>query len=74
MPMGYMFKLNLYSTHGDLFYIGLNGIELYDQNGYDVCRTRKDQCRIYAYPAGVHTISGMSSDIRVVDNLIDGQN
>lgn len=42
MPMGFMFKLNLYSTHGDLFYIGLNGIEVYDQNGFEVCRTRKD--------------------------------
>ena len=74
MPMGFMFKFNLYSTHGDLFYIGLNGIEIYDQNGFDVCQTRGDQCRIYAHPAGVHSLNGMQDDIRVVDNLLDSQN
>ena len=72
MPMGFMFKLNLYSTHGDLFYIGLNGIEIYDQNGFDVCRTRKDDFRIFAHPAGVHSLQGMRDDIRVVGNLVDG--
>ena len=36
MPVGFSLKINLYSTHGDLFYIGLNGIELYDQNGEEL--------------------------------------
>lgn len=74
MPMGFLFKLNLYSTHGDLFYIGLNGIEVYDQTGKDVCRSRRDSCRIYANPEGVHTLNGMGSDTRVISNTIDGQN
>ena len=74
MPMGFMFRLNLYSTHGDLFYIGLNGIEILDQNWQNVCLTRRDQCRIYAHPAGVHSLQGMQDDVRHVDNLLDGSN
>jgi hypothetical protein len=67
--MGFMFKFNLYSTHGDFYYIGLNGIELFDQNGY-VIKVEK----IFADPLGVHTLPGMESDIRIVRNLINCKN
>ena len=74
MPVGFALKINLYSTHGDLFYIGLNGIELFDQNGNEIISSMADKVRVYAHPAGVHTLNGMSDDTRVVKNVIDGLN
>ena len=36
LPMGFVLRLSLLSTHGDPHYIGLNGISLFDQNGNDL--------------------------------------
>lgn len=74
MPVGFSLKINLYSTHGDLFYIGLNGIELYDQNGEELLSSRRNAVRICAHPAGVHTLKGMEEDTRVISNIGDGKN
>jgi protein JBTS26 len=73
MPMGYMIKINLYSTHGDFYYIGLNGIELFDQNGRNLLQ-QGPKFKLFASPAGVHTIAGMEQDVRKMENLIDGNN
>mmetsp|Transcript_10833 Transcript_10833/g.10957 ORF Transcript_10833/g.10957 Transcript_10833/m.10957 type:complete len:86 (-) Transcript_10833:470-727(-) len=67
--MGFMFKFNLYSTHGDLYYIGLNGIELYDQQGNIIIAAK-----VNAYPEGVFKLSGMEGDVRRPEKLINGKN
>lgn len=67
--MGFMIKINLYSTHGDFYYIGLNGIELFDQNGYLL-----KYSTVIAQPQGVHILHGMQNDVRIASNIGNGKN
>lgn len=69
LPIGFVIKLNLYSTHGDFYYIGLNGIEVFDQNGMLL-----KVSQVIALPQGVNTLPKMQGDVRVPANLITGKN
>lgn len=33
LPQGFVFQLQLLSTWGDLYYVGLNGVQFYDAAG-----------------------------------------
>lgn len=67
--MGFIFRFNLYSTLGDFYYIGLNGIEFYDSQGNLLTVSK-----VFAEPEGIHKIKGMEDDIRRVENLINNKN
>ena len=71
LPTGYILTIKLLSTWGDNHYIGLNGIEVFDNTGKDVTQTG---CRVSAKPGSVRELGEMSDDVRTPDKLVDGVN
>ncbi|XP_068610713.1 katanin-interacting protein [Brachionichthys hirsutus] len=71
MPCGFIFQLQLLTTWGDPYYIGLNGLELYDRNHEKI---RLSDNNIAAFPDSVNALDSVSGDVRTPDKLIDGVN
>eukprot|EP00794_Sanderia_malayensis_P021189 gene21189-23267_t len=71
LPTGFVFQLRLFSTWGDPYYIGLNGLELYDEQGQKI---PLDENNVTAYPHSVNVLEGVDHDVRTPDKLIDGIN
>ncbi|XP_041364093.1 katanin-interacting protein-like [Gigantopelta aegis] len=71
MPCGFIYQLQLFSTWGDQYYIGLNGLEFYDS-----CfnRIQLMDNNITAYPDSVNVLENVQNDVRTPDKLIDGEN
>ncbi|XP_051543364.1 katanin-interacting protein-like isoform X2 [Myxocyprinus asiaticus] len=71
MPCGFIFQLQLLTTWGDLYYIGLNGLEFYDQNEQKIPLSDNN---IAAFPDSVNVLDNVCGDVRTPDKLIDGVN
>ncbi|KAM4715269.1 katanin-interacting protein isoform 2-T2 [Anableps anableps] len=71
MPCGFIFQLQLLTTWGDPYYVGLNGLEFYDQNHEKIHLTDNN---IAAFPDSVNILDNVSGDVRTPDKLIDGVN
>ncbi|CAG2057778.1 unnamed protein product [Timema podura] len=71
MPQGFVFQVLILSTWGDPYYVGLNGLELYDDDGD---RIRLTENNIGAYPDSVNILEGVSDDVRTPEKLVDGVN
>ena len=70
LPTGFTIEFHLKNTFGDPYYIGLNGIEIYDNNGTNVLtKDNKENFRLAADPPGVYILPEMSKDTRVITNL-----
>ncbi|CAG9311860.1 unnamed protein product [Blepharisma stoltei] len=74
LPCGFILKLRLFSTWGDMHYIGMNGIELYDQKGRPILFNQTIGCSISANPSSIRELPDNSNDVRTPDKLIDGIN
>ncbi|GAB1610533.1 protein KIAA0556-like, partial [Argonauta hians] len=72
MPCGFIYQLQLFSTWGDPYYVGLNGIELYDSKFFKI---PLDESNVAAYPDSVNILTpNVQTDIRTPEKLVDGEN
>ncbi|XP_050954705.1 katanin-interacting protein isoform X2 [Labeo rohita] len=71
MPCGFIFQLQLLTTWGDPYYIGLNGLEFYDQNDQKIPLSDNN---IAAFPDSVNVLDNVCGDVRTPDKLIEGIN
>uniref|UniRef100_A0A671QAZ0 Katanin interacting protein n=1 Tax=Sinocyclocheilus anshuiensis TaxID=1608454 RepID=A0A671QAZ0_9TELE len=66
-----IFQLQLLTTWGDPYYIGLNGLEFYDRNDQKIPLSDNN---IAAFPDSVNVLDNVCGDVRTPDKLIDGVN
>ncbi|XP_064478577.1 katanin-interacting protein-like isoform X2 [Ornithodoros turicata] len=67
LPEGQLLTMNILSTWGDRHYVGLNGIEIFGDDG-----KRVEVAEISADPADINVLPEYCHDPRVVANLVDG--
>mmetsp|Transcript_13961 Transcript_13961/g.16857 ORF Transcript_13961/g.16857 Transcript_13961/m.16857 type:complete len:874 (-) Transcript_13961:312-2933(-) len=74
LPSGLIFKVLFHSTHGDPHYVGLNGLELYDEND---CLIELTKQNVAADPESINVLPSVQKkggDARSLDKLYDGVN
>ena len=73
LPSGHQLTINILSTWGDPYYVGLSGIEMFDQNGQPISVSNVKK-QIRADPSDINILPGYANDPRTVDKLLDGVN
>ncbi|XP_039251765.2 katanin-interacting protein-like [Styela clava] len=71
LPTGFVFQIQILKSVSDPYYVGLNGIELFDKSGGII---QLGENNIAAFPESINILSGISDDARTPDKLIDGVN
>ncbi|KAF7251384.1 hypothetical protein EG68_09121 [Paragonimus skrjabini miyazakii] len=70
LPLGRVLIFDIVSTWGDVYYVGLSGIEIFTSDGMEI----SSHCEISADPSDINILPGYGQDPRVVQNLIDSMN
>ncbi|KAJ7306068.1 hypothetical protein JRQ81_010434 [Phrynocephalus forsythii] len=71
MPCGFIFQFQLLTTWGDPYYVGLNGLELYNEHAE---RIPLRENNIAAFPDSINILEGVCGDVRTPDKLVDSMN
>eukprot|EP00892_Ulva_mutabilis_P007841 jgi/Ulvmu1/5429/UM022_0224.1 len=72
-PTGRYLELRLFSTWGDMHYIGLSAIEVFDRHGILIALSDRI-AQVTADPHSVNVLAEYGGDPRVPSNLFDGVN
>eukprot|EP00743_Colponemidia_sp_Colp-15_P010352 GILK01011394.1.p1 GENE.GILK01011394.1~~GILK01011394.1.p1 ORF type:complete len:1186 (-),score=244.93 GILK01011394.1:158-3268(-) len=72
-PRGRVLTINILSTWGDAFYVGLSGIDFFDMYGNPITIQNVSQ-QVTANPSDINMLEGYGNDPRTVDKLFDGIN
>ena len=72
--MGFTLKIVLLSTWGDLHYVGLNGIEIFDSEGNEILSNKSNSVSIGAEPPSVYKKTFISKENKSIylDQLLEG--
>ncbi|RLN15274.1 hypothetical protein BBJ28_00016984 [Nothophytophthora sp. Chile5] len=73
LPSGRWLRIEILSTWGDPYYVGLNGVELFDHRGELVSFSNAEK-QVTAWPESVNVLEENTDDPRVPKNLVDGHN
>uniref|UniRef100_A0A915JUU1 KATNIP domain-containing protein n=1 Tax=Romanomermis culicivorax TaxID=13658 RepID=A0A915JUU1_ROMCU len=67
---GFIYQIQILSTWGDEFYVGLNGVQFFDENEREIKLQKKN---LVAYPESINVLPHVKNDQRIGENLIDSQ-
>jgi hypothetical protein len=77
LPSGHRLTLNILSTWGDPYYVGLMGLELFDEFGCPLplpVVSADGRPALWADPPDINVLPAYDSDPRVIETLVDGVN
>eukprot|EP00644_Phytophthora_capsici_P011978 jgi/Phyca11/106376/e_gw1.12.777.1 len=73
LPSGKWLQIEILSTWGDPYYVGLNGVEIFDHCG-ELVTFQDSVNQVTACPESINVLEENSDDPRVPKNLVDGMN